>query len=146
VPGGVVFLVRHGDAGDRRAWLGDDAKRPLDDAGRRQAEGLVALLEGREIARIFSSPYVRCAQTVEPLAAARRLPVEHRKELAEGASRKDVVALIDSAKKADAVVLCTHGDVVEAVLGHESEKGSTWALTQRDGAFAPVEYLPPPSA
>jgi broad specificity phosphatase PhoE len=139
----LVFLVRHGDAGDRRTWVGDDAQRPLDETGRHQAEGLDGVLGEREITRIFSSPYVRCAQTVEPLAVARRLPVEHRLELAEGASPEDVQALLRDAGSGP-VVLCTHGDVIEALLGRESEKGSTWALEGRDGRLTPVEYFPPP--
>lgn len=137
-----IFFVRHADAGDRSAWVGDDANRPLDETGRRQAEALVSLLEGRDVSRIFSSPYLRCTQTVEPLAVARRLPIEHRQELAEGASKEDVLALLRDAEKGDSVVLCTHGDVVEAVLGHESEKGSTWVLERQGGELSSVEYLP----
>jgi phosphohistidine phosphatase SixA len=138
----LVLLVRHADAGDRSAWVGDDSKRPLDETGRGQAEVLVHVLEDRDVSRIFSSPYLRCTQTVEPLAVARRLPVEHRAELAEGASKDDVLALLDVAGKTGSVVLCTHGDVIEAVLGRESEKGSTWALEHRGGELSSVEYLP----
>jgi broad specificity phosphatase PhoE len=140
----LVYLVRHGDAGDRSTWVGDDAQRPLDESGRRQAEALVGVLDKREIARIFSSPYLRCAQTVEPLAFARRLPVEHRPELAEGGSDDDVYALLRGAGGGSSVVLSTHGDVIEALLGRESEKGSTWVLEGRAGKLAPLEYLPPP--
>jgi phosphohistidine phosphatase SixA len=139
----VVYLVRHADAGNRSSWVGDDSKRPLDETGRRQAERLVGQLEPQEISRVFSSPYLRCTQTVEPLALARRLPIEHRQELAEGASRDDVLALLRDVGKGTSVVLCTHGDVVEAVLGHESEKGSTWLLEYRGSDVTPVEYLPP---
>jgi phosphohistidine phosphatase SixA len=138
-----VLLVRHADAGDRSSWVGDDSKRPLDETGRRQAERLVGQLEPHQISRVFSSPYLRCTQTVEPLALARRLPIEHRRELVEGASREDLLALLQEAGKGDSVVLCTHGDVVEAVLGRESEKGSTWLLERRGDDLAPVEYLTP---
>jgi broad specificity phosphatase PhoE len=137
-----ILLVRHGDAGDRGAWVGDDSKRPLDEAGRRQAEALVGRLEGRPVSRIFSSPYRRCVQTVEPLAVALRLPVEHRDELAEGAAEADVLRLLRETGKRDSVVLCTHGDVVEALLGRESEKGSTWVLERRGGKLTPTELLP----
>lgn len=105
----------------------------------------MGLLEGRDVSRIFSSPYLRCRQTVEPLALARRLPIEHRPELAEGASKEDVLALLRDAAKGGSVVLCTHGDVVESVLGHESEKGSTWVLERRGDELSSVEYLPAPS-
>ena len=138
----TAFLVRHGDAGDRGAWIGDDAKRPLDERGCRQAEALVGQLEGRDLSRILSSPYLRCTQTVEPLALARRLPVEHRQELAEGAAREDVLSLVVELSD-DPAVLCTHGDVVELVIGQESEKGSTWVLQLEGDELAQVEYLPP---
>jgi 8-oxo-(d)GTP phosphatase len=138
----LVLLVRHADAGDREAWLGDDSKRPLDETGRRQAEALVGLLAGRDVARILSSPSLRCTQTVEPLAVARRLPIEHRQELAEGALKEDVLALLRDVGKEDSVVLCTHGDVVEAVLGDECEKGATWVLERRGAELRPVEHLP----
>jgi 8-oxo-(d)GTP phosphatase len=140
----AVLLVRHADAGERRAWDGDDSLRPLDERGRRQAEGLVDLLDGRELSRICSSPYVRCTATVEPLAQARRLPIEHSPQLAEGASKADVLALLSGVGKRESLVLCTHGDVVEAVLGHESEKGSVMVLERRGGELAELEYLPPP--
>jgi phosphohistidine phosphatase SixA len=138
-----VLLVRHADAGNRRTWSGDDAKRPLDDRGRRQAERLVGQLEDRDVTRILSSPYLRCTQTVEPLALERRLPIEHRAELAEGAPRPDVFALVRELGKDDSAVLCTHGDVVELLLGHGSEKGSTWVLDVDGERLAPAEYLAP---
>jgi 8-oxo-(d)GTP phosphatase len=138
-----ILLVRHADAGHRRSWSGDDAERPLDDRGRRQAEGLVEQLEGREVSRILSSPHLRCTQTVEPLALQRRLPVEHRPELAEGASREEVLALVNELGKDAPAVLCTHGDVVELLLGRESEKGSTWVLDVDGMKLVPAEYLPP---
>ena len=137
-----IFLVRHGAAGDSRAWIGDDAKRPLDERGRRQAEALVSQLDGRDVSRILSSPYLRCTQMVEPLALARRLPVEHRQELAEGAAREDVLSLVGELIDEPAV-LCTHGDVVELLLGQGSEKGSTWVLQREGHELARVEYLPP---
>jgi 8-oxo-(d)GTP phosphatase len=138
-----ILLVRHADAGHRKSWQGDDAERPLDDRGRRQAAGLVEQLEGREVSRILSSPHLRCTQTVEPLALARRLPVEHRPALAEGAGRADVLALAAELGDDDTAVFCTHGDIVELLLGRESEKGSTWVLEVDGDKLTPVEYLPP---
>src|SRR5206468_2146730 len=65
------YLVRHGAAGDRHAWHEADELRPLDEEGRWQAEALVALLAEAVIERLLSSPYLRCVQTLEPLAAVR---------------------------------------------------------------------------
>ena len=40
-----LLVVRHASAGDRSRWKGDDRLRPLDRRGRRQAEGLVTVLD-----------------------------------------------------------------------------------------------------
>jgi 8-oxo-(d)GTP phosphatase len=136
-----VLLVRHASAGDRDAWEGDDRLRPLDERGRTQAAGLVDLLRPFGPRSIFSSPSLRCRQTVEPLAKALALPVQEREELAEGSNRDDVVRL--AAGRSDKpVVFCTHGDVVEELLGRESEKGSTWLLRIDGDAVEPLEYVP----
>lgn len=110
-----VVLLRHASAGDREAWDGDDRLRPLDERGRRQAQKLARAL--KDVRRVVSSPYLRCLETVEPLG----LPVEIDGRLAEGASRAEALELLDSL--ADAVA-CTHGDVVEAVLGRSLKKGA----------------------
>jgi phosphohistidine phosphatase SixA len=116
-------LVRHASAGHRGDWDGDDRLRPLDASGRRQAAALVGLLGPLEVRRVVSSPYVRCLQTVEPLAVALGLQVEQDHRLAEGAGR---VAL--ELVREDGVVACTHGDVVEDVLGRGLKKGTAVVL------------------
>lgn len=139
----TVLLVRHGDAGKRSRWAGDDRLRPLDGRGRLQAASLAEALTPRGVERVLTSPYVRCQQTVEPLADALGLPVEERVELAEGAEAADVRRLAEGLGGAVAV-LCTHGDVIASLLGEESEKGSTWVLEIRaDGGLSPWEYLRP---
>ena len=84
----IVYLVRHARAGKRGEWEGDDRLRPLDERGVRQAQGLVEQLSGRELRRILSSPYVRCVQSVEPLAEARGLPSSARRRLRRAQARK----------------------------------------------------------
>ena len=140
----TILLVRHASAGKRKEWRGDDRLRPLDVHGRRQAEGLVELLRERAPKSVLSSAYARCHETVEPLAHALGLAVEDRHELEEGATADDVRGL--GAEFADEVaVFCTHGDVVEAVIGTESDKGSTWVLRLDGGELRRIEYLPPPA-
>ena len=141
----AVLLVRHAAAGDRDAWDAPDQLRPLDGHGLAQAESLVDLLAGFPVERVLSSPYLRCTQTVEPLAAARGLEVEPCEELAEGGAAAALV-LVRRLLEGPGVVLCTHGDVMEAVLDgrgvsrtRETEKGATWAV--EPGA---ARYLPPP--
>jgi phosphohistidine phosphatase SixA len=123
----TILLIRHASAGDRKRWTGDDRSRPLDEKGRRQAAELVATLAGYPIEQLLSSPYVRCTETLAPLAKARGLEIEEASELAEGAARSDVMRLLDE-RNGSVVALCTHGDVVEEVLGGEIPKGAIKVL------------------
>ena len=47
----TIFLIRHGKAGSRREWDGDDSLRPLSRPGVAQAQGLVPLLRAAGQAR-----------------------------------------------------------------------------------------------
>lgn len=115
----MSVLVRHASAGDRQAWTDDDRLRPLDDKGRRQAAELASVLSSTDVRRIVSSPYARCVQTVEPLAAALGLEVELDERLAEGAGLA-AQALLEE----NGVVACTHGDVIQDLLGRGLKKGA----------------------
>lgn len=150
-----LYVVRHARAEDRESWTDPDDLRPLTDQGLRQAEGLIRVLEGRPIERVLSSPAVRCRQTVEPLAQARRLPLELEDRLREGTRVDDAMALLaDVATRS--TVLCTHGDVIEEVLAHlvgegvletkalKLKKGSTWVLETDRRRPVRARYIPPP--
>ncbi|HEX5949498.1 MAG TPA: NUDIX hydrolase [Actinomycetota bacterium] len=150
-----AYLVRHGKCGSRSSWTEDDRLRPLSKAGRRQAEALVKAFRGLEVERAISSPYVRCVQTIRPLALDRGLPVETSEALVEGAPPERALALLEETVHTP-TVLCTHGDVVPAVVLHLGErgaelqgerdwkKGSVWVLERRDGRVVRARYLPPP--
>lgn len=137
------LLVRHAKAGKRRDWEGDDRLRPLDDKGWRQAEGLVETLSEYPVTRLASSGATRCVQTLEPLAEALGLAIESRRELEEGATPEETIALM--AELGDAAVLSTHGDILENLFGEEGQKGSTRVVELRDGVPVVLEYLPPPA-
>lgn len=128
-------LIRHAAAGDRYDWDGDDFHRPLDAKGRRQAAELVELLRPYGVRRVVSSPYVRCVQTVEPLAAALGLRLEQDDRLAEGAA-----AGADELLREDGVVCCTHGDVAEKAVGRSLKKAASVVVS--DGEV--VKEIPPP--
>jgi len=160
----ILFVVRHANAKSRRDWTRGDELRPLNGRGRTQAEYLIATLEGAPIARVLSSPAVRCVDTVAPLADKRGIRVEHDAVLAEGAR---IDRLIEHAASLDGVggaVLCSHGDVIPPLvqtLAHGAaidlpadagwSKGSTWVLECEPWAGGPIplrllsaRYLPAP--
>ncbi|MDQ6725544.1 MAG: histidine phosphatase family protein [Actinomycetota bacterium] len=146
-----VLLVRHAHAGDRDAWIGPDHLRPLSMKGIQQAEALVFALAGFEVGRVLSSTYLRCTQTVEPLALVRGVALETEAALAEGngASAAELVRSLAGSP----VVLCTHGDVIGGILSTtpapepwSMKKGSVWILEAdaTTGRFVEARYLPPP--
>ena len=150
-----LYVVRHAKAGRRETWGGPDDERPLTRRGRRQADRLVERFHGLELSRIVSSPFVRCVQTVEPLAARRDLPIETADELAEGADLDELRAFVRSLD-ARPTVLCGHGREIEGAIEMAREsgahveglgglaKGSVWVLERRDGAIVTARYLSAP--
>jgi 8-oxo-dGTP diphosphatase len=137
----IVYLVRHATAGHRASWEGDDDElRPLDDRGRRQAEGLIELLGRREFERIVSSPAIRCVDTVVPLADSRGLTVEPSEALAEGAGREAALELFRAA--AAPLVASVHGDMVDELTGESAKKGSTTVLEVDEDRVEVLERLP----
>jgi 8-oxo-dGTP diphosphatase len=116
-------LLRHASAGDREHWDGDDFHRPLDAKGRRQAAALVDLLQPLGVRRVVSSPYTRCFQTVEPLAAALGVPLQLDERLGEGEGSA-AFELIQE----DGVLLCTHGDIALELGGCDLKKAAAVML------------------
>jgi 8-oxo-dGTP diphosphatase len=65
-----LILVRHASAGRKADWSGDDCLRPLDAAGVAAARVLASLMACfAPVARVISSPALRCTDTVRPYAA-----------------------------------------------------------------------------
>jgi 8-oxo-dGTP diphosphatase len=151
----MLYLVRHAKAGSRSTWEGDDRDRPLTDAGRRQAEGLADRLASLATGLLVSSPYLRCRQTLDPLAArlGRRIGSDER--LAEEQGFEGALELLGTLP--DGSVLCSHGDVIPDTIAAlerrgttiagtpDWRKGSVWLLL-RDGAAGVTRAAawPPP--
>jgi 8-oxo-dGTP diphosphatase len=154
----LVLLIRHGHAGTKRQWEGDDSFRPLNEQGLAEAAALAELIAPFSPSRIVSSPFLRCVQSVAPLAHAVEIPVERSQSLVpEAGDAATSLALGVTSYAPGAVVLCTHGEVirdVQANLGKgclasfgpagSREKASVWVLERIDGQFVSSTYLPPP--
>ena len=151
----AVYVVRHAKAGDRDTWEGSDRLRPLSKPGWLQAEGLAERFKGVAMQAILSSPYLRCIQTVEPLARQQGLRVEQEKGLAEGAGGASLRRLAQRFQGKNAT-FCTHGDVIDELLVGlaadglvprsrvGAEKGSTWVLEETDGRITGAQHIPAP--
>lgn len=154
---GRVHLVRHAEAGNRAEWRQPDELRPLTDKGRRQAALMCERLTSLPVRRILSSPHTRCHETVAPLAVALEETIHNRPFLAEGSSPDRLVRAFGELE-GKAVVVCTHGGEIGALLEHVlasgarleprpdgmPAKGGVWDLELAAGDVTGGRYVPPP--
>jgi 8-oxo-dGTP diphosphatase len=152
---GTIHMYRHAAAGDRAKWDGDDRERPLTKKGRLQATAVAERLRGAGIERIVTSPYQRCVESVEPLAELTGAKIEIDEGLAEGPDIDAAYDIVDSLVGCNAVV-CSHGDVIPAVINRMMwagltldsrfycSKGSVWEIGLDGGRFTKAHYQPPP--
>jgi phosphohistidine phosphatase SixA len=150
----TIFLVRHAHAGKRSEWEGDDTARPISERGAAQTDAITKLLADRPVKRVVSSPYVRCVQTVQPLATAAGLEVEADERLAEGADPDAAFELLLALDDLYGVA-CTHGDLIPLLLRRLvmlgmavdgpllDQKGSVWTIHTKGGAPTKGRYTPP---
>jgi len=149
-----VFLVRHAKAGTRSRWVGPDFDRPLSIAGIQQSQFLVETFSRYSPPAVYSSPYLRCVQTVEPIATHCGLTVRIDYRLAEATNYEETLALLNDVE--DNAVICSHGDVIPAAVQAlirrglemttrtDSRKAAGYVL-HRDGAhFVSAECFAPP--
>lgn len=150
-----LYLVRHGKAGERRLWDGDDVDRPLSPKGWKQAELLATRLAALDVSALYSSPYVRCAQTLEPLATLvdRDVEIDHR--LAEDEPFEPMLEMLTEVP--DGAVLSSHGDMIPAAIAALERRGmeirtppdwrkaSVWVLRRnKHGKVVHAVVWPPP--
>ena len=158
----TIELIAHVDAGDRRTWEGDQDERPLSELGRRQAQRFTELLAVAPVDSLFSSPALRCRQTIEPLATAFGLEIGvvpglaesnefatasgwgeiHRPREAYGgaqAAGRAFAALrqIRSNRENGRVVVCSHGDIVPVLVAFLS---ATYDLALPEPGLRPIWY------
>jgi 8-oxo-dGTP diphosphatase len=152
-PFSVIALVRHGKAGSRNQWDGEDALRPLSGSGREQAWQLDGLLGLFGPDRVVSAPLVRCRDTVAPLAERLSLPIREEPLLGESGYRADPAATLACfralAEVPGVTVACSQGGVIPELVGTlaaggglagvdpgdvPAKKGSTWLLSFGPGA------------
>ncbi len=145
----TLYVIRHALAEDKAGWADDDHLRPLTLDGRRQAATLATWFNGT-IGTIASSTTIRCIATVLPLAHRLGLEPMLRSDLLPG-READAADLARLMIDRDASVLCTHGEVIPAMLGllgvrcenadrATCEKGSVWKLERQPNGVIAGRY------
>ena len=142
----VLPLVRHGHAGRRDAFPGDDSARPLDERGRAEADGMAPVLALFRPRRLYSATPLRCRSTLEPLARKLDLPViadpafdEPRPGQEVGDRVAVAAARLAEVCAGEQVVICSQGKLMPSLLAfldsgedpkpYKTPKGGGWVLS-----------------
>ena len=153
----TVLVVRHGTAGRKSRFSGDDTKRPLDKQGRAQAEALVGQLLAFGATNVRAASRVRCQQTVEPLAEELGVPIQDEPTLTEEAYAKSPKRarhrMLEIARQKGTPVICSQGKVIPDLIAwwcdrdgvrpdrSRNHKGSTWVLSLSDGRLTAADHI-----
>ncbi len=153
----TVLVVRHGTAGRKSRFSGDDTKRPLDKRGRAQAEALVPQLLAFGASDVYAADRLRCHQTVGPLAEELGVAVHNEPALTEESYAKNPKRarhrMLDIAKEGGTPVICTQGKVIPDLIAwwcerdgvradkSRNHKGSTWVLSLSGGRLISADHI-----
>jgi 8-oxo-(d)GTP phosphatase len=153
----TVLVVRHGTAGSKSRFKGDDTKRPLDKRGRAQAEALVPQLLAFGATDVHAADRVRCQQTVEPLAEELGVPILDEPTLTEEAYAKSPKRarhrVLQIAAQGGTPVICSQGKVIPDLIEwwcerdgvrpdkSRNRKGSTWVLSLSGGKLKAADHI-----
>jgi 8-oxo-(d)GTP phosphatase len=158
----TMLIVRHGTAGSKSRYKGDDRKRPLDKHGRAQAESLVGQLLAFGAGELYAADRVRCHQTLEPLAEELGTTIHNESILTEEAYSENRKAarhrILDIAAAGGTPVICTQGKVIPDLIAwwcerdgvrpdkSRNRKGSTWVMSLADGRLIAADHIGSPLA
>jgi 8-oxo-(d)GTP phosphatase len=158
----TVLIVRHGTAGSKSRYKGDDRHRPLDKHGRAQAESLVGQLLAFGASELYAADRVRCHQTLEPLAEELGATIHDEPALTEEAHSENRKAtrhrILEIAAAGGTPVICTQGKVIPDLIAwwcerdgvrpdkSRNRKGSTWVMSLADGRLVAADHIGSPLA
>jgi 8-oxo-dGTP diphosphatase len=113
-----LVVLRHAKALARKAWDGEDLRRPLSVEGEAQARRLPALLGAYGIELTVSSDAVRCLDTVRPFLDATKIELADEHNLSEEAEKPAAVRELVAELLNDSTptVICTHRKVLPDVF------------------------------
>jgi 8-oxo-dGTP pyrophosphatase MutT (NUDIX family) len=158
----TVLIVRHGTAGSKARYKGDDTKRALDKNGRAQAESLVGQLLAFGATNVYAADRLRCHQTVEPVAEELGVDIVNEPTLTEEAynqNRKRArTRVMEIVAQGGTPVICTQGKVIPDLIAwwcdrdgvrpdkSRNRKGSTWVMSVCHGRLIAADHIGSPLA
>jgi len=156
----TVLIVRHGTAGSKSRYKGDDRQRPLDKHGRAQAESLVGQLLAFGANELHAADKVRCHQTLEPLAQELGVTIHNEPALTAEAyaenKKRGRQRVLEIAAAEGTPVICTQGEVIPDLIAwwcerdgvrpdkSRNRKGSYWVLSLSNNRLVAADHVDDP--
>ena len=120
-----LYFLRHGVAADRLEWKGDDAERPLTEAGKERIARSAAVLAGLdlELDAILTSPLARARQTAEIVAKTLNAKdkLVHESRLGMGFDKDQLAGILRDHAGSEALMLVGHepgvSETISALIG-----------------------------
>ena len=153
----TLIILRHTKALERGDWDDEDSKRTLDERGFAQSEKLIQHLEPFGIGEIYSSDYIRCVQTVTPLAQSRGLKITEIPNLNEANFEFDperAISFANAVKQDEKnILICSHNPVIPTMLRGilntklknkdliKLEPGDAWIVHRVRGEIVGLDFL-----
>lgn len=108
----IVYVVRHAEK------AADPKDPPLSPAGVVRAEALARVLEGAEIAAIYSSETQRTESTVRPLSERIGIPISHGAPMGDDAAAyaRQLAADVLAKHRGQNVVIVNHSNTVPVIV------------------------------
>ena len=153
----TLIILRHTKALERGDWDEVDSERTLDEVGFDQAQLLIKHLEPFAIEEVYTSDYVRCVQTVTPLAHSRGLTISQVPSLNEETFEEDPLRSVSfaNALKQDEknILIWSQNPVIPTMLRGilntklknkdliKLEPGDAWIVHRVQGEIVGLDYL-----
>jgi 8-oxo-(d)GTP phosphatase len=152
----TLIILRHTKALERGDWDEDDSLRPLEDFGQAQAHQLVNRFAPFAIDEIYTSDYLRCLQTVAPLADARRIvpvAIPNLNEANFGLDPQRAITFANALKQDQKnILICSHNPVIPTMLRGilntklknrdliKLEPGDAWVVHRVNGEIVGLDF------
>jgi 8-oxo-dGTP diphosphatase len=154
----ITPLVRHAHAGERKKWAGNDALRPIDAQGQREAEAIAESLALFKPARLIAALALRCRQTLEPLAESLGLPIVSESVFGEPPTpdeapdkAKAAATRLAELRDGPTAAICSQGKLMPPLLAtltgaenpepYKTPKGGGWILSWSGARLIGVSRL-----
>lgn len=153
----TLIILRHTKALERGDWDEEDSQRTLSEQGLQQAQALILHFQPFSLEEIYTSNYLRCVQTVTPLAEARGISITHVPSLNEETFEADPtrsIAFANALKQDEKnILICSHNPVIPTMLRGilntklknkdliKLEPGDAWIIHRIRGEIVGLDYL-----